>query len=52
MSIEREASTGRAALSGLAQQYPHPFLTHLLHWRDAIRDRDTVAAAFPWQLRR
>lgn len=47
LSIEREDSIDCATLSGLAQQYPHPFLTHLLHWYDAIRDRDTVAAALP-----
>ncbi|WP_062990838.1 hypothetical protein [Nocardia anaemiae] len=47
LSIQREASTDRAVLSELAQQYPHPFLTHLLDWHDAIRDRDTVATALP-----
>ncbi|WP_329408205.1 hypothetical protein OG563_38425 [Nocardia vinacea] len=47
LPIQRHASTDRAALSELAQQYPHPFLAHLLDWHDAIRDRDTVAAALP-----
>lgn len=47
LPIQREASTDRAVLSRLAQQYPHPFLTHLLDWHDAIRDRDAVAAALP-----